>query len=84
MEKKAIGRIAHYYPKIGVAVVELTGELKVGDRISIEHGGASFEQNVDSMQIEHQQVSAARAGQAIGMKVAQTAHEGSSVYRLVG
>ncbi|MBI4344293.1 MAG: translation elongation factor-like protein, partial [Euryarchaeota archaeon] len=31
-EEEAVGKIKHYYPKIGVAVVELSSELKVGDR----------------------------------------------------
>ena len=83
MEKKEIGRIAHYYPKINVAVVELTGALNVGDRISIESKDNAVEQTVDSMQIEHSQISAAKAGQAIGLKVADRVHEGSKVYKLV-
>ena len=83
MEKKEIGRIAHYYPKINVAVVELTGALNVGDRISIESKDNAVEQTIDSMQIEHSQISAAKAGQAIGLKVADRVHEGSKVYKLV-
>ena len=84
MEKEAVGKIAHYYPKIGVAVVELTGELKAGDRISIEGKNSAFEQTVDSMQVEQQPISEAHAGQAIGLKVSQNVHEGSSVYKLTG
>ena len=49
-EKQSIGKVIHYYPNIGVGVVELTNGLKVGDNITIE-GSNSFEQTVTSMQI---------------------------------
>jgi len=79
MGKREVGKITHYYNKIGVAVVELTGTLKIGDRISIE-GKSNFEQVVNSMQIEKKDVSEATAGQAIGLKVDQPVKEGDKVY----
>jgi hypothetical protein len=42
MKMKEIGKIAHYYPKIEVAVVELSDELKIGDKIGIEGSTTSF------------------------------------------
>ena len=82
LEKKQIGKIAHFFPKISVAVVELTGTLKVGDKISIEGHGGSFEQVVDSMQIEHEQLKEAKKGQSIGMRVSQPVKEGSLVFKV--
>ena len=79
MGKREVGKITHYYNKIGMAVVELTGTLKIGDRISIE-GKSNFEQVVSSMQIEKKDVSEATAGQAIGLKVDQPVKEGDKVY----
>ena len=35
-EKILIGKVRKYYDKIGVIAVDLTGEVGVGDRISIE------------------------------------------------
>jgi len=83
MEKKPIGKITHFFPKVSVAVLELTDTLKVGDKISIEAKDHSFEQNVDSMQIEHEQLQEANAGQAIGLKVSEQVHNGNLVYKLV-
>jgi len=83
VEKKPVGRVAHYFTKIGVAVVELTDELRVGDRISVEGATTNFEQVVDSMQIEHEDVQVATAGQSIGLKVNQRVREGDLVYKLV-
>jgi translation elongation factor EF-1alpha len=77
---KQIGKITHYFGKIGVAVLELTDGLKVGDDIVIATHSGDFEQNVDSMQVEHQQVSTAKAGDAVGLKVASPVKEGNAVY----
>jgi len=82
MEKKLVGRVEHYFTKIGVAVVNLSGELKVGDRISIEGPTTNFQQVVESMQIEHQNVSSAGPGQSVGLKVVQRAREKDLVYKL--
>ncbi|MEM3399805.1 MAG: translation elongation factor-like protein [Candidatus Micrarchaeia archaeon] len=82
MEKKPIGRIKHFFPKISVAVVELSGELKKGDKISIEGATTFLEQSVESMQIEHASVDSASAGQSIGLKVVDRVREGDTVYKV--
>lgn len=82
MDKKLVGRIAHFYPKISVAVVELSDDLREGDRIAIE-GKGSVEQVVESMQLEHDIIALAKAGQAVGLRVAERVFEGDSVYKLI-
>ena len=83
VEKKFVGNISHFFPKISVAVLDLEDTVSVGDKISIEHSSGSFEQEITSMQIEHENVEEAEAGQSIGLKVAQPAKEGSKVYKIV-
>jgi putative protease len=80
MDKKRIGKITHFFPKISVAVIELEGNVKAGDTIEIEGHGGSFEQKIDSMQINHVAVNAAKKGDAIGMKVIQPVREGDVVF----
>jgi len=82
VEKKLVGKISHYFTKIGVGVIELSDELKVGDRISIEGATTNVQQTVDSMEIEHENMQSAGAGQSVGMKVAQRVREGDLVYKL--
>jgi len=82
-EKKLIGKITHYYGKIGVAVVELEDDLKVGDEISIEGPTTNVRQVIESMQIEHENIDEAKAGDAIGLKVADRVKENDSVYKIV-
>ncbi len=78
---KEVGRITHFFPKISVAIVELTAPLKVGDRIAIKGPNTDFDQTVDSMQIEHKTVQEAKVGESIGLKVAQRVREADMVYK---
>lgn len=80
-EVEEIGHITHFFPKISVAVVELKGSLAVGDTIAIKGPTTDFEQKVDSMQIEHENVQRAEAGQSIGLKVAERVRERDTVYK---
>lgn len=77
-----VGKITHYYGKIGVAIIALSDALKVGDRIKIQGKHTDFEETVGSMEVEHRSVEAARGGDVIGLKVSEKAGEGSTVYKL--
>lgn len=77
------GNVTHFFAKIGVAIVELSDTLSVGDRILIKGMTTSVEQTVDSMQIEHESVKKAEAGKSIGLKVGDRVREGDIVYRLL-
>jgi len=78
-----IGKVTHYYDKIGVVIVELDGALSVGDTIKFVRGGEDlFEQKVESIQIEHEQKSSAGKGEIVGLKVDKEIKEGADVYKL--
>ena len=81
IEGQLIGKITHYFGKIGVAVIKLSDTLKVGDNIRIVGGEADFNQAVDSMEVEHQKVEEAKSGESAGLKVEQKVREGYSVYK---
>lgn len=81
-EKKLIGKISHYYTKIGVAVIDLEDELSVGDEISIEGASTNIRQKVDSMEVEHENIEKAKAGDSVGMKVVDRVRENDSVYKV--
>ena len=79
-EEKPVGKISHYYDKIGVGIIELNGALKVGDTVQIKGKDIDFEQPVDSMQIEHEPVEKAKKGDVVGIKTNQKVKEGDEVY----
>lgn len=79
---REIGKAVHFFPKISVAIIDLTDELKVGDTISLQgKDGRIFQQAVGSMQIEHAGVSAAKAGDSIGLKTDMPVVEHSPVLK---
>lgn len=82
VEKEEIGEVTHYFTDISVGVIELNGELSVGDRISIEGATTNIQQEVESMQIEHEDVEEAGPGDAIGLKVKDRVREGDIAYKI--
>lgn len=81
-EGKLIGKISHYYGNIGVAVIELSSSLKVGDTIRMAGGETDFTQEVESMEIDRQKVKEAKKGDSAGLRVEQKVREGYKVYKL--
>jgi hypothetical protein len=64
-----VGRIVHYYPRINVGIVELTdGEINLGDVIHVQGKQTNLVQPVDSLQIDHQNISHADKGRRVGIK----------------
>lgn len=82
-EKKLVGKVSHYFTKIGVAVIDLTDTLEVGDEISIEGAVTNLRQKVESMEIEHEKIDKAKAGDSIGLKVMDRVREKDNVYKIV-
>ncbi|MBI2590468.1 MAG: hypothetical protein HYW33_01110 [Candidatus Blackburnbacteria bacterium] len=77
-----IGDVIHYYDKIDVAIIRLTDPISCGDKVKFARGGEDlFDQEVDSIQIEHQSVDSAQKGDEIGIKVTQKLKEGAEVYK---
>lgn len=84
MEEIQIGKISHYFGHIGVAAINLTAELKVGDTIHVKGHISDFIQKVDSIQVEHASIDIAKAGDSIGIKVKEHAREHDIVYKIIG
>ena len=77
-----VGEVSHYFTKIGVAVIEVSSPMKVGDQIAIKGMTTNFEQTIGSMQVEGENLEEANPGDDIGMKVADRVRKGDIVYRL--
>jgi putative protease len=78
-----LGTISHIYKKIGVAIVDLSEPLQVGDTIHISGHHTDLTQKVDSIQIEHQDVQKAERGQSIGVRVNGEVREHDLVFKVV-
>lgn len=84
MGEVQVGRVARYFAKVGVAAIQIEGGgLRVGDTIHIRGKTTDFSQRVESMEVEHQPVQAAVAGQLVGIKIRERAREHDLVYKEV-
>ncbi len=78
-----IGSVIHYYDKLGVAIIRLDESLKVGDKIKFTRGGEDlFEQEVVSLQMDHNNISEAKKGDEVGLKVDNEVKEGAEVQKI--
>ena len=82
MSEEIIGTVADFFAHPVVAGIELTGALKIGDKIRIKGHTTDLEMTVDSMQIDNAPVNEAKAGDSIGVKVRDRVRSGDKVYKI--
>ena len=82
MAEKEIGKVNHWYDKISVAVIDLKDVLKAGDRIKVKRGDEEFEEAIGSMQVDHKDVSSAKPGDKVAIKLSQKTKEGAVIYKM--
>lgn len=83
-ETELLGKVTHVFDRINVAVVSLSQSLSVGDTVHFLGRHTDFQQQISSMQVEHQPVTRGEAGSEVAVKVTQRVHAGDSLYRLSG
>ena len=82
MSEEVIGKVSDFFARPVVAGIELTAPLKVGDKIHIAGYTTDIEFTVDSMQIDNVNVTEAKAGDAVGIKVSDRVRRGDTVYKV--
>ena len=82
MSEEMIGTVSDFFARPVVAGIELTAALKVGDKIQIKGHTTELEMTVGSMQIDNAQVTEAKAGDSIGVKVSDKVRGGDKVYKI--
>lgn len=82
MPEVEIGKVSDFFARPVVAGIDLTGQLKVGDKIHIKGHTTDLELIVQSMQIHNAMVQEAKAGDAIGIKLPDRARKGDTVYKV--
>jgi selenocysteine-specific translation elongation factor len=82
MTEEVIGKVSDFFAHPVVAGIELTAPLNVGDKIRIKGHTTDVEMTVESMQIKNVEVTAAAAGDSIGIKVPDRVRKGDSVYKI--
>ena len=82
MEQR-IGQVTHYFNRVRVAVLDLSGELRVGDTIHIQGRDVDFTQGVQSMEIEHQKVQVVGPHAEVALQVIQPVRKGDAVFKVI-
>ncbi len=83
MAEEKVGEVVKFFAKPSVAAVKIVaGELKVGDRVKFTGHTTDFEDTVQSMEINNQQVEKAVPGDYIGIKVADRVRPGDEMFKV--
>ncbi len=82
MPEVEVGKVSDFFAKPVVAGIQLTGTLRVGDRIHIKGHTTDLELIVESIQIERVDIIEGKPGDAIGIKVPDRVRPGDAVYKV--
>ncbi len=77
-----LGVVDDYYAHIGVIALTLQKPLAVGDKIHVRGHTTDLIELVESMQIGHQSVQQANAGDGVGIKVNDRCRKGDYIYQI--
>lgn len=77
-----IGNVTDFFAKPIVAGIELSGTLRMGDRIHIKGSTTDMELTVESMQIERVNITEGKPGDLVGIKVLDRVRRGDKVYKV--
>jgi sulfate adenylyltransferase subunit 1 (EFTu-like GTPase family) len=80
-----VGKVISYYEKIGITVVELSGNLTVGDTILVYKDGEEvLKQYVDQIVMDQKKIPFAKHGDVVALVLNDKVQKGSEVYRQGG
>jgi len=82
MAEDIVGKIEDFFARPVVAGIKLSGSLNVGDKIRIKGHTTDLEMEVGSMQIDNENVTEAKKGDSIGVKVTDRVRVGDAVYKI--
>lgn len=77
---KPIGKVTHYFGGINVGIVKFNKTVDVGEKIKFKGATTDFEQTIESMQYNHEDIKSAKKNQEVGIKIEQKVREGDEVY----
>jgi|APSaa5957512576_1039674.scaffolds.fasta_scaffold269322_2 hypothetical protein len=82
MVEKLVGKITYFFDMSGTAMIKLTDTLMIGDEIHVVGSSSNFKQKLEILQKNDGNISIAKAGEDIAIKVSQPVQEGDSVYKI--
>lgn len=83
MAEEEVGKVMDFFARPVVAGIDMTGTMKVGDTIHIKGHTTDIEMVVSSMQIDNKDVTEAKKGDSVGIKVPDRVRDGDIVYKVI-
>ncbi len=77
---KKVGKITHYYNKIGVGIVKFNSPVKTGSTLYFKGHATDFKQIISEMEFDHKRIESAKKGQEVGVKLDKQVRENDVVY----
>jgi len=82
-EQKPIGEVTHYFKNIEVAIVKFNKSVSVEDKVQFKGATTDFTHKIASIELDHEEVSEAKKGQEVGIKVGERVRVGDKVFKAV-
>lgn len=82
MAEELIGEVSDFFSRPVVAGIEMKGNLRIGDKIHILGHTTDITMSVESMQIDNANVTEAKTGDAVGIKVTDRVRRGDKVFKV--
>lgn len=83
MPEEEVGFVEHFFGHLSVAGIKITkGTLRVGDTIHVKGHTTDFTEPIKLMQINHVDVTEAKEGDDIGVKMDGKCREHDKVYKV--
>jgi len=83
MPEEEVGKVSDFFARPVVAGIEMLGNLKLGDKIHITGHTTDIEMVIDSMQINNVNVTEAKPGDSVGIKVPDRVRRGDTIYKVI-
>ena len=82
MDERLLGTVTHYFGKLAVAVLDLKAPLTVKDLVAFRGATTNFEQEIESIQVDHQSIEVGGVGQEVAVKVKDKVRVGDTIFKL--
>jgi translation elongation factor EF-1alpha len=77
-----IGEVDDFFAKVSVAAFKVESDFAIGDTIHFKGHTSDVTQMVDSIQVDHKPVQAAKKGDSVGIKTKDRIRKGDTVYKV--
>lgn len=77
--RKPLGKVIKFYPKLSVALIEVSHEISNNDFVMVEGNTTLFKQQIESMEVDHKRVEKFENG-LVGIKVIEKVRVNDKMY----